>query len=329
MDEVPSKTQPLISAEEVDGGPSGAPSGAPDHAAGDPAAATGGATTDDGVASSDAGGDAPSSSPRPSLSDAARAATEDLLRRGAEVRSRSRSRSRSRVAALDVESDGNGGGGNGRGDDGGRNGDDAGGEGEADDDDDDGHREPKRGHKYCFCLCDTKRAVVWLNTAVLLLQVFTTTAAYRLNDPNEEGYVKDMIVRGCGMLVTLTTLVGAYYVRISLSRPSPSCFVRRGSSTEPASFFSSSFPPKRAQYSVLLVFVGFAFTGYQLTVAIIQIRQYYSDGYQDKVNEVLLSLMLYILMMYAEGAFLWEVSDGIVSAETYKRRERYCCCFRC
>jgi len=161
-----------------------------------------------------------------------------------------------------------------------------------DDDEDEDAREEKRGHKLFFVCCDTKRAVVWLNTAVLLLNVFTLTGALVRRDEWTEGYQQALIVRVCGMCVTLATLFGAY------------------------------------SYSKSVVLVGLAFTAYRLTVAVLGVAQHdWRGGDNEKTElQVLLPLLGNVLLFYAEAMFVLEVNDGIMSKETYKSREKYVCC---
>mmetsp|Transcript_54041 Transcript_54041/g.114773 ORF Transcript_54041/g.114773 Transcript_54041/m.114773 type:complete len:191 (-) Transcript_54041:162-734(-) len=158
-----------------------------------------------------------------------------------------------------------------------------------------GH-ERKKGHKMFFVCCDTKRAVISLNTIMLMVNVFTLTAAIVGTDHvKTEGYARAVVMRSCGMLVTFTTILGAYW------------------------------------YSKSLVTVGLLFTCYLLTVAIVEAARYNSNsGYnEDELLKVLVPTIWYSLVFYAEGTFISEVADGIMSAETYKRRERYSCCCNC
>mmetsp|Transcript_31985 Transcript_31985/g.57816 ORF Transcript_31985/g.57816 Transcript_31985/m.57816 type:complete len:203 (-) Transcript_31985:384-992(-) len=160
------------------------------------------------------------------------------------------------------------------------------------DNEDDGFRERKQGHKLFFVCCDTKRAVLWLNTIELMLNIFILTAAVMSDRAKAEGYNRAMIVRGCGMFVTFTTLLGAYW------------------------------------YSKSIVLVGLVHTCYQLTVAVFKITRFNWDGGYNEESEleVLLPIIWNSLLFYAEGMFISEVNDGIMSSQTYKRREMYSCC---
>lgn len=151
---------------------------------------------------------------------------------------------------------------------------------------------PKQGHKLFFVCCDTKRAVVWCNTLVFLLNVFTLTGAVMSDKARAEGYAQALIVRGCGMFVVLTTIFGAY------------------------------------TYSKGVVLVGLLFTCYHLTLAILHAAQYSWDGgYNEQGKlEVILPVLWNSLLFYAEGMFISEVNDGIMTKETYKTREKYICC---
>lgn len=158
-----------------------------------------------------------------------------------------------------------------------------------------GCQEKKRGHKFFFFCCDTKRAVIWLNTVILLLNIFTFTAAAVQLSPEMEGYMQAMLTRGCGMFVTFTTLIGAY------------------------------------SYSKSIVFVGLLFACYQLTMGIIQLSSYNWGGGNNKDGklEILFPVVWYSLLLYSEAVFILEVHRGTMSAETYKRREKYSCCCNC
>ena len=85
-----------------------------------------------------------------------------------------------------------------------------------DNNEEDGLPERKQGHKLFFVFCDTKRAVLWLNTIELMLNIFILTTAVMSDRAKAEGYNKAMIVRGCGMFVTFTTLLGAYWYSKSI-----------------------------------------------------------------------------------------------------------------
>lgn len=160
-------------------------------------------------------------------------------------------------------------------------------------------REKKEGHKFFLICCDTKRAVLYLNSIVLLLNIFTLAVAVSKavsnDDPTADGFVKAIIIRSCGLFVTFTAILGAYW------------------------------------YSKSLVSVGLLFTCYQLTVATIGLARYnWTGGYnEDGKLEVLLPAVWYALMFYAEAAFVSEVHDGVMNHETYQRREKYSCCCTC
>ena len=75
----------------------------------------------------------------------------------------------------------------------------------------------KKGHMFFFVCCDTRRAVLCLNTTMLLLNMSTLTAAVmQLDCVKAEGYMKVMIVRGCGMFVPFTTLPRAFWYSKSI-----------------------------------------------------------------------------------------------------------------
>mmetsp|Transcript_12175 Transcript_12175/g.26267 ORF Transcript_12175/g.26267 Transcript_12175/m.26267 type:complete len:129 (+) Transcript_12175:1898-2284(+) len=128
-----------------------------------------------------------------------------------------------------------------------------------------------------------------------MVNIAILTAAVVSDRERAEGYTQEIIVRGCGMFVTFTTLLGAYW------------------------------------YSKSIVLVGLAFTTYQLTVAVFKCARYNWDGgyNEDGLMDVIVPAVWYTLLFYAEGVFISEVNDGIMTPETYKRRERYSCCCNC
>lgn len=158
--------------------------------------------------------------------------------------------------------------------------------------DEDESFEKKKGHKLFFFCCDSKRAVIVLNTIVLMVNIMALTVAIRRA---AEGYEKAIVVRSCGMFVTITTILGAYW------------------------------------YSKTVVLVGLAFTCYMLTVAIIKVARHNWDGgyNEDGPLDVIVPVFWHALIFYAEAVFISECNDGIMSPETYKRRERYSCCCNC
>lgn len=158
-----------------------------------------------------------------------------------------------------------------------------------DDEEEGATRQKKRGHRLFFCCCDSKRAVVWINMAILLLNLFTFTNTIMNVDSETEGYMQVLIIKGCGILVTLATIVGAF------------------------------------MYSKSIVFVGLMFACYQLSMALIKIVRNGEGG--DDTNTAVLYLVINLVNFYAEAVFISEVTDEVLTPETYKARERSCCCF--
>jgi len=161
-------------------------------------------------------------------------------------------------------------------------------------------RERKKGHRFFLICCDTKRAVLYLNSAVFLLNIFTLAVAISKAVSSDfsmtEDFRKAIIIRTCGLFVMFAAILGAYW------------------------------------YSKTLVTVGLLFTCYQLTMATIGIVRYdWKEGGSNESGklEVLLPAVWYTLMFYAETAFVSEVHSGIMSHETYRRREKYSCCCTC
>jgi len=154
--------------------------------------------------------------------------------------------------------------------------------------------ERKQGHRF-LCCCDSKRAVIFLNLIMLLWCVFTFTFTVLRVDPTTEGYIRLMTVRGSSLLVTLCTIMGAYW------------------------------------YSKSIVFIGLAFTCFLMVEAIIECVRYDWSPGGDNENgklEVLAPLLWNVLIFYADAAFIAELADGTLTPENYKRRERFsCCCY--
>ena len=152
----------------------------------------------------------------------------------------------------------------------------------------------KRGHRF-LCCCDSKRAVIYLNLIILLLNLFTFIVTLIKVDPSTEGYLRVMIIRGSGLLVTLCTIIGAYW------------------------------------YSHGIVAVGLAFTCYLLAMSTLEVARYdWSPGAynEDPLIQVIFPLVWNCLIFYADAVFIVEVNDGTITPENYKRRERWsCCCF--
>ena len=156
--------------------------------------------------------------------------------------------------------------------------------------------EKKQGHKFFFFCCDSKRAGIMLNSFLLMLNLFTFTAMMVQVDPQTEGYIRAVTVRFCGMFVTFTALLGFYY------------------------------------YSKSIILVGLTFCCYNLAMGIIALAKYDWQGLtqnEDGKLSVLFPVVMNVLIFYAEAVFVCEVNDGIMTPETYKRREKYSCCCNC
>ncbi len=151
--------------------------------------------------------------------------------------------------------------------------------------------EAKRGHKFLFCCCDTKRAVIWLNYVVLLFHILILTATIMNGNREADGFVKAMVMQACGMFIAFATLLGAYW------------------------------------YSKTIVGVGLIYACYHLTVGIMNMAKYnWTGDNEDGKLVVILPFLWYILTFYAEAMFIVELHDGTMSRETYKNREMYSCC---
>ena len=162
---------------------------------------------------------------------------------------------------------------------------------------DDELNEKKLGHKFFFCCCDTKRAVLYLNIIILMLSIFTFTAGIVQTDPGSEGFIRAVTVRACGIFITITTILGAYW------------------------------------YSKSVILVGMIYCCYQLAMGIIKMTRYDwrgLDGSEDDGKlQVIFPVFWQVLNFYAMAVFLLEVNDGTMSEETYQKREKYSCCCNC
>ena len=157
-------------------------------------------------------------------------------------------------------------------------------------------KEKKKGDKFFLFCCDCKRAGIMLNSFLLMLNLFTFTAIMVQANPEAEGYVRAVTVPLCGMFVTFTTLLGFYY------------------------------------YSKSIILVGLTYCCYNLTMGIIALTKYDWQGLtqnEDGKLSVLFPVVMNVLIFYAEAVFVCEVNDGIMTPETYKRREKYSCCCNC
>jgi hypothetical protein len=155
------------------------------------------------------------------------------------------------------------------------------------------YREGKLGHKFLFVCCDSKRAVVVLTSVMLFLNAFMfASALIEYRGQEREGFASAMVMQGCGMFITFCVLLGAFW------------------------------------YSIHVVAVGLLYTAYQLMIGIIRITRYDWHGGNGESGKlvVILPFVVNSLIFYAEAVFISEVSDGIISADTYKQRERYSCC---
>lgn len=159
--------------------------------------------------------------------------------------------------------------------------------------------EPKKGHKMCFFICDTKRAVMILTSFDFCIIAFSITRLIRLARENGEPLFdmssdvsKKLVTQACALFVDVAVVVGALW------------------------------------YSALVVSVGFLFKCYQLVTSSIVALQNWENN-TDYITSVAIVASLNVLFLYASAVFMWEVHSGILTKKTYQRREKYSCCCEC
>ena len=139
--------------------------------------------------------------------------------------------------------------------------------------------------------------IVLTSTMLLLNALVLASAVIEHGGRGVEGFANAVVMQACGMLVTFCVLLGAFW------------------------------------YSIHVVVVGLVYAAYQLAIGIIRITRYDWDGGGGTDDDgetgklvVVLPFVMNALIFYAEAVFISEVNDGIISADTYKERERYSCC---
>jgi hypothetical protein len=158
--------------------------------------------------------------------------------------------------------------------------------------------EEKKGHKLFFFLCDTKRAVLILSTLNFFLLALTMARNFKNAKANgvafdiSNEFTKKFVTHACSLFVDCTTILGAMW------------------------------------YSVMIVAVGFSFDIYQLVVSSMSAAQNWVDD-PEYITTVGVLAALNVMNLYALGAFMWEVHKGVLTQETYQKREKYSCCCEC
>lgn len=158
--------------------------------------------------------------------------------------------------------------------------------------------EEKKGHKLFFFLCDTKRAVLILSTLNFFLLALTMARNFKNAKANgvafdiSNEFTKKFVTHACSLFVDCTTILGAMW------------------------------------YSPMIVAVGFSFDVYQLVVSSMSAAQNWVDN-PEYITTVTVLAALNVMNLYALGAFMWEVHKGVLTKETYQKREKYSCCCEC
>ena len=158
--------------------------------------------------------------------------------------------------------------------------------------------EEKKGHKLFFFLCDTKRAVLILSTLNFFILALTMARNFKNAKANDvpfdisNEFTKKFVTHACSLFVDCTTILGAMW------------------------------------YSPMIVAVGFSFDIYQLVVSSMSAAQNWVDD-PEYITTVTVLAALNVMNLYALGAFMWEVHKGVLTQETYQKREKYSCCCEC
>jgi len=158
--------------------------------------------------------------------------------------------------------------------------------------------EPKQGHNLFFFLCDSKRAVLILNTFDFFVLALSMTRGWKIAQANGVGFdmtnefTKKFITQSCALFVNVSTILGAMW------------------------------------YSTSIVAVGFLFKCYQLVVSSMSAATYWQTD-TEFVATVAVMAGLNVVSLYASGIFMWETYKGILTKETYQKREKYSCCCEC
>lgn len=106
-------------------------------------------------------------------------------------------------------------------------------------------------------------------------------------------FTKAFITQGCSVFVDITTMIGALW------------------------------------YSVAIVAVGFIFKCYQLVVSTMSAVENWQGGNTEFIATVSILGGFNLMSLYAAAVFMWEVHKGILTKDTYQKREKYSCCCEC
>ncbi|KAL7455840.1 hypothetical protein ACHAWC_007362 [Mediolabrus comicus] len=159
---------------------------------------------------------------------------------------------------------------------------------------DDYEKEKKIGHKFCGCCCDSRRAVIIVNFIDFIFVLIAILLAVATNDDIGAGWAVLII----DIIIVALTIAGA------------------------------------ALYNKWLVILGCLWAVINLTLRIVAATQglsYFAVTVNGEVIrlpwlEVILAFIWEGLILYADITFIVEVSKGIMSRDTYKKREEQSCC---
>ena len=149
----------------------------------------------------------------------------------------------------------------------------------------------KRGKKFFGCCCDSRRAVLVINTLDIILCIVLyiySSFRTRLNGLQISTWVVNQIWN-------TVTILGAIY------------------------------------YSDVIVIMGVMWQLFKISAIIFHFVEFYplSKSLEERVALIVylcIAVPLIICTIYANSLFAFEVRRKIMSKATYKKRERYSCC---
>ena len=144
----------------------------------------------------------------------------------------------------------------------------------------------KQGRKFFGCCCDSRRAVIVVNTLDIILCV----ACYISFASQAEFTGMQISVWVVNQIWNVTLILGAVY------------------------------------YSDIIAIMGVMWQLFKLMSDIYIFVAYHQEGVVTSVVYISFAIPLIICTIYANSLFAYEVRNDIMSKATYKRRERYSCC---
>ncbi|KAL7493962.1 hypothetical protein ACHAWT_002748 [Skeletonema menzelii] len=159
----------------------------------------------------------------------------------------------------------------------------------------DSGKEEKIGHKYCGCCCDSRRAVLIFNIFNL---IFALIAIF--------------------IVVGTRSYIGAYWAFLIVG------IIIISLTIAGAALYNKWMVILGALWAVITLiksFVKAARGGSFLTITDVN-----GEYYSYPIVDLIWAIIWQGLVLYADITFIVEVSKGIMSRETYKKREEQSCC---